>query len=52
MLRRFLADERGTSAIEYCIIALFISVAIVAGARSIGTTLSTKAYGPISTNLS
>jgi pilus assembly protein Flp/PilA len=52
MFRRFAADERGASAIEYCMLALFLSIAIIAGARSIGTTLNNKIYGPVSTNLS
>lgn len=52
MLRRFVADERGASAIEYCMLALFLSLAIIAGARSIGSTLSTNMYGPVATNLS
>jgi pilus assembly protein Flp/PilA len=52
MFRRFVTDERGASAIEYCMLALFLSIAIIAGARSIGSTLNTSMYGPVSTNLS
>jgi pilus assembly protein Flp/PilA len=51
MFRKFLADQRGTSAIEYCIIAMFLSLAIITGARSIGSNISTNMYGPIATNL-
>ena len=51
MFRKFLADQRGASAIEYCIIAMFLSLAIITGARSIGSNMSTNMYGPIATNL-
>jgi pilus assembly protein Flp/PilA len=51
MFRRFLADQRGTSAIEYCLLAMFLSLAIIAGARSIGSNMSTNMYGPIANNL-
>jgi pilus assembly protein Flp/PilA len=50
-IQRFLADERAATAIEYAFIAGLISIAIVAGARAIGTSLSAK-FTPISTNLS
>lgn len=39
-LRRFARDERGTTAIEYALIAGGISIVIVAAAASIGTTLN------------
>ena len=51
MFRKFLADRHGTSAIEYCMIAMFLSLAIIAGARSIGSNMSANMYGPIATNL-
>lgn len=35
-----LHDERGATAIEYALIAALISIAIVAGATQIGTSLS------------
>ncbi len=50
-LRRFLSDERAATAIEYAIIGGMISIMIVVGARSIGTTLSTK-FNAVSANLS
>ncbi|MGH6817860.1 MAG: Flp family type IVb pilin [Methylovirgula sp.] len=50
-IRRFLSDERAATAIEYAIIGGLISIVIVAGARSIGLSLSAK-FTPISTNLS
>jgi Flp pilus assembly pilin Flp len=34
-------DNHGTTVIEYALIAMFLSILIVAGATSIGTTLST-----------
>jgi pilus assembly protein Flp/PilA len=51
MLRKFLADQRGASAIEYCVIAAFLSVLVVAGARAIGTSINNNMYGPIASNL-
>jgi pilus assembly protein Flp/PilA len=36
---RFLRDESGATAIEYALIALFLSILIVAGVTSIGTTV-------------
>ncbi|MEA2833719.1 MAG: Flp/Fap pilin component [Methylobacteriaceae bacterium] len=51
MLRKFLADKRGATAIEYCILATLMSLAIVAGARSIGSNISATMYGPIANNL-
>jgi pilus assembly protein Flp/PilA len=39
-LQRFARDERGATAIEYALIAGCISIAIVATATSIGTTLN------------
>ena len=51
MLKKFLADQRGTTAIEYSLIAVFLSLAIIAGARSIGANISTNMFGPIAGNL-
>jgi len=36
-LRRFLADERGATAIEYALLATFIAIAIIAAATEVGT---------------
>ncbi len=41
ILSAFRADERGTTAIEYAIVASMLSVVIVAAVRAIGTNLST-----------
>ncbi|MGQ3120102.1 MAG: Flp family type IVb pilin [Aliihoeflea sp.] len=40
MLKRFLADESGATAIEYGLIAALIGVAIVGGASATGTAIS------------
>ena len=39
---RFLDDESGATAIEYCLIATGISIVIIAAVNGIGTALSTK----------
>jgi pilus assembly protein Flp/PilA len=39
--RQFLADERGSNAIEYGLIATFIAVAIITGVQLVGTDLAT-----------
>lgn len=38
-IKRFWADEEGVTAIEYGLIAALIAVAIIAGARIVGTQL-------------
>lgn len=38
--RRFLRDEEGVTAIEYGLIAALIAVAIIVGARFVGTGLN------------
>lgn len=45
MLKQFLQDESGATAIEYGLIAALISVALIGGARLIGTGLDTKFTG-------
>ncbi len=42
---RFMKDESGATAIEYGLIAALISVAIVAGATTVGTQLGTTFTG-------
>jgi pilus assembly protein Flp/PilA len=39
--KQFLADERGSNAIEYGLIATFIAVAILAGVTAVGRELGT-----------
>ncbi len=50
LLSKFLDDERGATAIEYCIIAAGISIVIVAGVNGIGSALSTT-FTSISSSL-
>ena len=45
LLKRFLSDSNGATAIEYALIAGLISVAIVGGARAIGLAIQNKFYG-------
>ena len=40
LLSRFLRDQSGATAIEYCLIAVGISIVIIAAVNGIGTTLS------------
>jgi pilus assembly protein Flp/PilA len=40
LLRRFLADEKGVTAIEYGLLAAGISVAIIATVAALGTNLN------------
>jgi len=41
LIRRFLQDDRGATAIEYGLIAAGISVAIIATVEALGTNLNT-----------
>ena len=50
LLRRFVRDEAGATAIEYGLIASLIGVAIIAGAAALGTSLNSTFQG-ISTNI-
>ncbi|MGO9358699.1 MAG: Flp family type IVb pilin [Xanthobacteraceae bacterium] len=49
-LRRFLADDRGATAIEYGLIAAGISLAIIAAVNGLGSRLSSK-FAAISSSL-
>lgn len=44
---KFIGDERGVTAIEYCIIAAMLSILIVTGARLIGVNISGNFLGPL-----
>jgi len=44
---RLLADDDGTTAIEYALIASLISIIIIGAISSIGTTMSASFFGPI-----
>lgn len=40
MLRRFLSDENGTTAVEYALIAGLLSLAIIGGMRPVANSLT------------
>ena len=42
LAKRFINDETGATAIEYGLIAALIAVAIIVGARNVGTAINTK----------
>ena len=42
ILRNFIKDESGATAIEYGLIAALIAVVIITGVTAVGTKLSTK----------
>lgn len=50
IVRRFLSDERGATAIEYGLIAAGISLAIIAAVNNLGSKLSSK-FAAISSSL-
>ena len=49
-IKRFIAGQSGATAIEYALIAALISMVVVAGATSVGTTLS-GTFSGVATNL-
>ena len=51
MVAQEIVDQRGTTAIAYRIIGTFLSLAIIAGARSIGANISANMFAPIANNL-
>jgi pilus assembly protein Flp/PilA len=50
LIARFLADQSGATAIEYCLIAAGISIVIVTVVNGLGSALNGK-YGDVSTAL-
>jgi pilus assembly protein Flp/PilA len=42
LISRFLRDESGATAIEYCLIAVGLSIVIVTAVNGIGSTLNAK----------
>jgi pilus assembly protein Flp/PilA len=50
LISRFLRDESGATAIEYCLIAVGLSIVIITAVNGIGSTLSTN-FGTINTSL-
>ena len=51
LLKRFIRNESGATAIEYGLIAALIALAITAGASTLGNGLNTK-FNAIATKLS
>jgi pilus assembly protein Flp/PilA len=50
LIARFAADTSGATAIEYCLIAVGISLAIIATVQGLGTTLNGK-YASVNASL-
>ena len=50
LIRDFIRNEAGATAIEYGLIAALIAVAIIGGVTAVGTKLSTS-FNTIQTNL-
>jgi pilus assembly protein Flp/PilA len=50
LLARFVDDECGATAIEYCLIAAGISIVIVTAVKGVGSMLSTK-FVDVSTSI-
>jgi pilus assembly protein Flp/PilA len=42
LLSRFLRDESGATAIEYCLIAVGIAIVIITAVNGVGTNLNAK----------
>jgi pilus assembly protein Flp/PilA len=42
LFSKFLGDESGATAIEYCLIAVGLSIVILAAVNGIGSTLNTN----------
>jgi Flp pilus assembly pilin Flp len=45
MIRAFLMDQNGSTAVEYAAIGCFLSILVYAGAQAIGRTLADKHFG-------
>lgn len=50
LVKNYMNDESGATAIEYGLIAALIGVAIITGAKSLGTELNSK-FDTISKNV-
>jgi pilus assembly protein Flp/PilA len=50
LLSRFLSDESGATAIEYCLIATGLSIVILTAVNGIGSTLNTR-FTSVNTSL-
>lgn len=45
MLKRFFHDDRGTSAVEYGLLAALVAVVIIGSVTAVGTKLTTTFQG-------
>ena len=50
LISRFLRDEHGATAIEYCLIAVGLSIVIITAVNGIGSTLNGK-FTSVNTSL-
>ena len=50
LFSRFLADQTAATAIEYCLIAVGLSIVIITAVNGIGSTLNTK-FASVSSSL-
>jgi pilus assembly protein Flp/PilA len=50
LISRFLTDESGATAIEYCLIAVGLSIVIITAVNGIGSTLNGK-FASVNTSL-
>jgi pilus assembly protein Flp/PilA len=50
LFSKFLDDQSGATAIEYCLIAVGLSIVIITAVNGIGTQLNTK-FTSVSTSL-
>ena len=51
MIKKFIKDERGATAIEYVMIATFVSVLIITGVTQIGSKLSSRYINTVGASL-
>ncbi len=50
LFAKFVSDQSGATAIEYCLIATGLSIVILAAVNGIGTTLNGK-FGSVNSSL-
>jgi pilus assembly protein Flp/PilA len=50
LISRFMSDESGATAIEYCLIAVGLSIVIITAVNGIGSTVNTK-FSSVNTSL-
>jgi len=50
LVKRYIDDESGATAIEYGLIAALIAIAIIGGARTLGASINSK-FAEVATSL-